>query len=742
MMDFSGAPRQREESAPKAYPVDPVENDLERHIRLSVQGRTGEVRIDCLNPNCQGGQGETLGVNTGTGVYNCFRCGIKGNYLKPGINEKKPLPVFLYESARPVKSHPYSVNKQFQHYDFREDAHRNLVFAYRDRSETITTVQFIAPTGKKKFLKKEKGGRFKGSAHIIPGNNKKVYACEGIATGATIHALTSGTVICCGAKDNLGPVLSWAVGRYSDSSIIICADNDKSGDGQRVAGEAAKKYQLRMVLPPTVGQDFNDLFIAEGPEAVKAALEETSRMDASTVIDNQKILQKAKEILNSQQPCGDFDITRLPKVLSEYVSALRQETAADPIVILQSVLCSISAIMRKNYCIPEGMYFQRLFANIWMLSIALSGSFKTTGMNKGAAACFGIKEDLQRQIRAIRGNNEDPSDEDLSRIIKLESQIPILPSRVTAEGLLELLAQDCGGMIMCSELGEWLENISKSFAGALKATLTDFYDVPPFYDYKTRTQRYLKVEQPFITINGVSTLDWIVRNLQPDDVTSGFFARFLILNPPSKRVIPSALPGVKHRSPVVNEFIEMMQGMASTLQQYHHPVEYSLPGETRQLFEAYHSGLYDALYNESDKAQEILGPYVKRWSPYLLKIAMILQFIEDPDSTVIRPQALEFSKGIVDYAVKSTTHLFQTELGETEHQRKCRKVIEYIARQGGKVSWGTLLRSKTLDGGSSEYEYACTTMTQSGTIIFDISSEQKKNHLLILNTEVEKVGKS
>ena len=47
MMDFSGGPRQAEVAGPKAYPVDPVENDLERHIRFSVQGRTGEVRIDC-----------------------------------------------------------------------------------------------------------------------------------------------------------------------------------------------------------------------------------------------------------------------------------------------------------------------------------------------------------------------------------------------------------------------------------------------------------------------------------------------------------------------------------------------------------------------------------------------------------------------------------------------------------------------------------------------------------------------
>ena len=33
-----------------------------------------------------------------------------------------------------------------------------------------------------------------------------------------------------------------------------------------------------------------------------------------------------------------------------------------------------------------------------------------------------------------------------------------------------------------------------------------------------------------------------------------------------------------------------------------------------------------------DKTKEILGPYLKRWSPYILKIAMLLQIVDDPKS--------------------------------------------------------------------------------------------------------------
>ena len=83
----------------------------------------------------------------------------------------------------------------------------------------------------------------------------------------------------------------------------------------------------------------------------------------------------------------------------------------------------------------------------------------------------------------------------------------ILPNRATVEGLLDHLSLGCGGMIICSELGEWLETLEKKHTGPLKPLLTDFYDVPQEYVYKTRTQKTLRVNEPYITINAVSTIE-------------------------------------------------------------------------------------------------------------------------------------------------------------------------------------------------------------------------------------------
>jgi putative DNA primase/helicase len=43
-----------------------------------------------------------------------------------------------------------------------------------------------------------------------------------------------------------------------DAEIIVCADNDLSGVGQKAAREAASACDGRVITPPTIGFDWND----------------------------------------------------------------------------------------------------------------------------------------------------------------------------------------------------------------------------------------------------------------------------------------------------------------------------------------------------------------------------------------------------------------------------------------------------------------------------------------------------
>ena len=158
---------------------------------------------------------------------------------------------------------------------------------------------------------------------------------------------------------------------------------------------------------------------------------------------------------------------------------------------------------------------------------------------------------------------------------------------------------------------------------------------------------------------------------------------------------------------------------------------YRLSFEAKEFFNSVHDNLYLELSKHEERTKDILGPYLKRWSPYIIKISMLMQPFINKDTDHIGPEAIMGGISIVDQAIKSTTFLFKNELGETPQQRKQRLVLEYIAKRGGKVKRNNLLGSKILDGGKKDYDYVIETMLDTGEIAVEPAAE-KKNLVYVL----------
>ena len=98
--------------------------------------------------------------------------------------------------------------------------------------------------------------------------------CEGIETGLAVMKACPGlTVWATLSTSGLEQVqLPPEVKR-----AIVLADHDESGAGVRAAETAARKLRMEgreavIALPPAAGQDFNDLLLASGPQAVMDAI--------------------------------------------------------------------------------------------------------------------------------------------------------------------------------------------------------------------------------------------------------------------------------------------------------------------------------------------------------------------------------------------------------------------------------------------------------------------------------------
>lgn len=69
--------------------------------------------------------------------------------------------------------------------------------------------------------------------------------------------------------------------------VILLADHDQSGAGQKAAEMAAERFvaegrRVWIALPPKVGEDFNDLLVREGKEAVRAVLNKAAEYHPRT----------------------------------------------------------------------------------------------------------------------------------------------------------------------------------------------------------------------------------------------------------------------------------------------------------------------------------------------------------------------------------------------------------------------------------------------------------------------------
>lgn len=178
----------------------------------------------------------------------------------------------IWAKASPApSSHPYLVKKQIHSHSLRVDEENRLIVPVMIDG-TISSIQSIDGTGAKLF---EQGGAVKGGSYVIGDltATTTVLICEGFATGASLHEATGLPVACAFSAGNLTPVAEQLRQQFPTAVIVICGDNDLSATGQREAHKAADAMRGRVVLPEIVGQDFNDVHVQLGLDAVRKAID-------------------------------------------------------------------------------------------------------------------------------------------------------------------------------------------------------------------------------------------------------------------------------------------------------------------------------------------------------------------------------------------------------------------------------------------------------------------------------------
>ena len=183
----------------------------------------------------------------------------------------------IWENSEPVEGsgHPYLVAKGIQAHGARIFGPALLIPVFGLDGQ-IQSMQRIWPDGSKRF---EKGGSMSGGMWMVgdfpTDSDSPVYIAEGFATAASIHESTGCACYIAFNASNLIDVAGAVKNAVQNTTntgrrVVIVADNDPTGVGEKYAKKAVDTHGVEFKLIPEKG-DANDF--VQGCHDLKAFLE-------------------------------------------------------------------------------------------------------------------------------------------------------------------------------------------------------------------------------------------------------------------------------------------------------------------------------------------------------------------------------------------------------------------------------------------------------------------------------------
>ena len=142
------------------------------------------------------------------------------------------------ECIEASRDHPYLMAKGIEAHGTKVTGDGRIVVPIYDQFGDVASLQYITGEGEKKF---HPGAKTGGCFWALGKPTRTIYICEGFATAATVYEATKTFTYVAFNAANIPSTVQFARSNHK-GKIVIIADNDESGTGQRYAEEAAKKY--------------------------------------------------------------------------------------------------------------------------------------------------------------------------------------------------------------------------------------------------------------------------------------------------------------------------------------------------------------------------------------------------------------------------------------------------------------------------------------------------------------------
>ncbi len=205
---------------------------------------------------------------------------------------------------------------------------------------------------------------------------------EGYATAASIHQATNYLTVASFSAGNLKPVAENIHSQFPSATVVICADDDHSTDGNpglTQASEAAKAVNGFLAIPdfgsarPGWATDFNDLAQLQGAEAVRNCIMVALLSNPVATVAEWPDPQPLTVSLKSEP----YPIDALPPKVHDAVQEVIGFVQAPAALVASSALSALSLVVQPHVNIHRA---QNLTGpvGLFLLVVADSGERKST----------------------------------------------------------------------------------------------------------------------------------------------------------------------------------------------------------------------------------------------------------------------------------------------------------------------------------------------------------------------------
>lgn len=294
---------------------------------------------------------------------------------------KKALTIWSVAEGKNIE-HYYLERKNIEPNGVRINDNGALIIPLRCDGK-LHSLQFINAVGRKRFLS---GGRTSGCYFSIGITKDKKVLCiaEGFATGATVHQATGYPVAVAFYAGNLEAVAKAMRLSYPDMTLIICADDDSTTEGNpgiTKAKQAANQADAKVAVPifnerrPEGATDFNDMAALVGLDKVASTIETIVKTTSKDNVDNYNWPKPS--LLITKNKVELYPIDALPKTIRLAVDEVQAFTKAPIPLVISSALAALSLSIQAHFDVIRA---EKLSGpvSLFLLTIADSGERKST----------------------------------------------------------------------------------------------------------------------------------------------------------------------------------------------------------------------------------------------------------------------------------------------------------------------------------------------------------------------------